>query len=164
GGAGGMHACAVAELLNIERIIAPADAGLLSARGLQEALQEEIVVEQLLAPLEALIEMLPERVDHCWRQAISQFASDGIPADLLEIREQKLAVRLVGQESVLWVDASDPDAIRATFETAYNETFGYRPHGKTLEAVTLRVIVSTKPSPPTTATFDRSGAPEPQET
>ena len=37
GGAGGMHACAIANLLNMSTIIIPADAGLLSAYGISKS-------------------------------------------------------------------------------------------------------------------------------
>ena len=48
GGAGGQHACAVSEGLGMKRILFPADAGLLSAFGLEQARLEKILEEQML--------------------------------------------------------------------------------------------------------------------
>ena len=54
GGAGPQHACAVAALLGIGRVIVPADAGLLSAVGLGAATIERFAVRQVLLPLTAV--------------------------------------------------------------------------------------------------------------
>ncbi len=51
GGAGGQHACSLAELLGMERVLVPEDAGLLSALGLGSALVERFAQRQVLAPL-----------------------------------------------------------------------------------------------------------------
>ena len=50
GGAGGMHACSVAERLGIKRILFPDEAGLLSARGLSHAVVDAFAERQLLRP------------------------------------------------------------------------------------------------------------------
>jgi 5-oxoprolinase (ATP-hydrolysing) len=51
GGAGGQHACAVAQRLSMNRVVVAADAGFLSALGALNAAREHMVEETLLAPL-----------------------------------------------------------------------------------------------------------------
>jgi len=51
GGAGGQHACRVAELLGMEEVILPGDAGLLSAVGLGHAVIERFAQREVLRPL-----------------------------------------------------------------------------------------------------------------
>src|SRR5262249_1831168 len=51
GGAGGQHACAVADRLGISTVLIPPDAGLLSALGLGHAVLERFAEEQVLRPL-----------------------------------------------------------------------------------------------------------------
>ena len=54
GGAGGQHACRVAELLGMEEVILPGDAGLLSAMGLGHAVIERFAQREVLRPLEGI--------------------------------------------------------------------------------------------------------------
>ena len=58
GGAGGQHACNVANLLKIQSVIIPYDAGLLSAYGMGKAEIERFVNRQLLKPLEEIDPLL----------------------------------------------------------------------------------------------------------
>ena len=55
GGAGGQHSCAIAELLDIQSILIPYDAGLLSAYGISEADIEAFAEKQLLTGLNAAL-------------------------------------------------------------------------------------------------------------
>ena len=52
GGAGGQHACRVAELLGIEEVLLPGDAGLLSAKGVGHAVIERFAQREILRPLQ----------------------------------------------------------------------------------------------------------------
>jgi len=51
GGAGGQHACAVADRLGVATVLIPTDAGLLSALGLGHAVIERFAQRQVLEPL-----------------------------------------------------------------------------------------------------------------
>ena len=53
GGAGGQHACGVAERLGMKKILSPGDSGLLSAYGLSQARLERISEKSVLLPLDA---------------------------------------------------------------------------------------------------------------
>jgi 5-oxoprolinase (ATP-hydrolysing) len=55
GGAGGQHACSLATMLGIRKIIVPYDAGLLSAYGIGEAQVERIEEKLILKPLEEFL-------------------------------------------------------------------------------------------------------------
>ena len=52
GGAGGQHACGVAERLGMKKILSPGDSGLLSAYGLSQARLERISEQSVLLPLD----------------------------------------------------------------------------------------------------------------
>ncbi len=60
GGAGGQHACRVAELLGIGDVLLPADAGLLSAVGLGHAVVERFAQREVLRPLDEIDGLLIE--------------------------------------------------------------------------------------------------------
>ncbi len=51
GGAGGQHACAVAQRLGMPRVVVAADAGFLSAQGVLNAARESMAEEATMAPL-----------------------------------------------------------------------------------------------------------------
>ncbi|MEZ4904712.1 MAG: hydantoinase/oxoprolinase family protein [Spirosomataceae bacterium] len=52
GGAGGLHGCQLAEILGINTVILPFDAGLLSAYGMGQARTERLVSQQILRDFE----------------------------------------------------------------------------------------------------------------
>ncbi len=54
GGAGGMHACKIASLLGMQTVVVPADAGLLSAYGLANAVIERFAEKLVLRPYEEI--------------------------------------------------------------------------------------------------------------
>jgi 5-oxoprolinase (ATP-hydrolysing) len=145
GGAGPQHACAVAERLGISRVLVPADAGLLSARGLEMARRQEQRVGQLLRPLAAVVEALPGR----WRELAGEArAALGIPDP--ELRHL-VEMRLLGQDSTLELEVDDPacprDRLEQRFGEAYRARYGYPPPpDRPIEVVNLRVVAEQAPA------------------
>lgn len=142
GGAGPQHACAIAERLGITRVLVPADAGLLSAWGLERALRQEQALRQLLCPPE------PRRVESLWRELAER---TGEALGVAEPHFRFLAdLRLEGQESTIEIESPDAtaDRLAAQFAAAYQRLFGYRPPvDRALELVSLRVVAE-EPAPP----------------
>lgn len=145
GGAGPQHACAVAEKLGVGRVLIPADAGLLSAWGLERARRQEQRVKQVLRPFVDF-----EGLTDAWR-ALADDAAASIPG--AEIR-WLADLRLAGQDSVLTVEVADPgestEILTSVFAGEYRKLYGYPPPAnRALELVALRVVAeeSTVPSP-----------------
>ena len=63
GGAGGQHACDIAELLSIKKVIIPYNAGILSAFGIGNARIERFAQQEVLKPLFEIRNDIPALVD-----------------------------------------------------------------------------------------------------
>jgi N-methylhydantoinase A len=121
GGAGPMHAAAIASELGVRRVIVPRASGVLSALGLAAADRRRD---------EARTVML--RGDALTAEAVRQAAGD---AD-----EIAWDVRYCGQSFELTVRGvePDPEAIASAFADAHEERYGYRDPEGEIELVTVR--------------------------
>ncbi|MEJ1236923.1 hydantoinase B/oxoprolinase family protein [Chryseolinea sp. T2] len=136
GGAGGQHACALATLLEMKKIIVPYDAGLLSAFGIGAARMEHMREKLLITPLDKI---LPELEDH-FSSLVRE--TDGLlpQSNPIEI-ERLIFLRLGGQETSLEVTVTDPKLIVGQFKRRYKEVYGhYLPH-RPIEVESIRVLV-----------------------
>jgi 5-oxoprolinase (ATP-hydrolysing) len=138
GGAGPQHACAVADRLGVSRVLVPADAGLLSAWGLERARRQEQRIKQVLKPLESGLSLATE-----WQELAS---TTTIPdASFRWIAD----LRLTGQDSFLTVESASVDVVTAKlvadFVAEYQKLYGYPPPpGRPVELVALRVVAEEK--------------------
>lgn len=148
GGAGGQHACAVAELLGIGRIVVPRDAGLLSALGLGAAVIERFSHRQVLEPLDRVRELLEDWVHDLGRQAAEAVKAEGVEPDEVRVRRRILNLRFVGQEEALPVEMEEGEPPERAFAAAYREIYGYAPEGRAIELESIRVVASSLPSEP----------------
>jgi len=155
GGAGGLHACAIAGELGIQTVIFPAHAGILSAFGLERAVVERIGERQVLKPLAEVEGELESMIDELAGQERETLVQDGVEADCLITRQRRVTLRLSGQESSLTIDHGDD--LATAFQREYEHVFGYFPEGREIEVVTVQVAVSTAPPSWETETF----SPEP---
>jgi 5-oxoprolinase (ATP-hydrolysing) len=125
GGAGGQHACLVADELGMETVFIHPFAGVLSAYGMGLADQSvigEAAVEAPLAPdgmaaLEARLESLAQE----GRAALLAQGND--PARLRA--ERRLHLRYAGTDSFLPVPFGGHDAVLAAFTEAHRRRFGF---------------------------------------
>ncbi|HEY5713645.1 MAG TPA: hydantoinase B/oxoprolinase family protein [Allosphingosinicella sp.] len=116
GGAGGQHACLVADALGIERVMIHPLAGVLSAHGMGLADMVELRQRSLAGgDLEAVLSELAA-------DASAALAAQGVAAP--EIR-RRAALRYDGSDSSLEVEVADPAAMRASFEAAHKARFGF---------------------------------------
>jgi 5-oxoprolinase (ATP-hydrolysing) len=146
GGAGAQHACAVAELLGVTRVVVPADAGLLSALGLGAAVVERFAHRQVLQPLAESLPHLGGWLDELGREAAASVAAEGISAGDIAVRRRLLNLRFAGQETALAVEYAGDAAIEPAFAAAYREIYGYAPEGRAIELESVRVIASSSSS------------------
>ena len=134
GGAGGQHACAVADALGITRVLIHPLAGVLSAYGMGLAdvtAMRETAVE---APLtEDLLPELAEVAGRLTADALAELAAEGIePGGVSTLR--RIHLRYEGTDTALQVPLGPlPDMI-AAFEQAYRQHFSFLMRGKTILA------------------------------
>lgn len=149
GGAGGQHACLVADALGISNVFVHPLAGVLSAYGmgladiaaLREATVEEPLTERGLRLAAGAIESLSEEAEAAVRaQNVSGSSRSGCD-DVSLIR--KLLVRYDGTDTSVPVSWSDSvGLIREEYERAYQQTFGFVMQEKELviETVTVEAV------------------------
>jgi N-methylhydantoinase A/oxoprolinase/acetone carboxylase beta subunit len=161
GGAGGMHACDIAETLDISTVIVPRHAGVLSALGM---LLADVVKDYSLTVLrpahEATRDELEGRFAPLVERGRADLASEGFDASRMAI-ERSLDVRYVGQS----YEITTPFApgYREEFDRRHERLYGYANPGRPAEVVTLRVKAigrTDKPSLPRMAPA-AAAAPEP---
>lgn len=142
GGAGGQHACALAELLGIDRVLVPEDASLLSARGLGAARLERFAEEQVLADLDEVAASLPSRWENLTGRAGAWLEREGVPAGRWRVTRRIASLRLRGQEAALQLEAGGGADLAAGFGAAYQALYGYAAPARPLELESLRVVVA----------------------
>src|SRR5262249_46706791 len=142
GGAGGMHACAVAEELGMRTVLVPRAGGVLSALGL--AISD--VRRDYLAPLLDRIDRLDaDRLTRAW-DALAERARADLAGDA--VLEQLADLRYQGQSYELTVAGQTPAALAAAFHRAHERRYGHREDGEPVEIVNVRLVATlagTKP-------------------
>ena len=135
GGAGGMHACALAEDLGIETVLVPRAGGVLSALGLAISDLRHDYVRPYLAPLaEVDTGEFEERFE-----AMENIASDELDGPEFTRRAD---LRYRGQSFELTVDADPLEKLEERFHAAHEQRYGYRMDDEPVELVNLRLIAT----------------------
>jgi N-methylhydantoinase A len=148
GGAGGMHACALAEELGMTRVLMPRAGGVLSALGLAISDLRRDYVRPLLCSLDEL-----DRLDEPFEE-MERAARE----DLDEPEVRRLAdLRYRRQSFELTVDASDPGELAERFGAAHDQRYGYRMDDEPVEVVNARVIATVPVDKPELSEDEPSG-------
>ncbi len=163
GGAGGQHACAVAELLGIGTVLVPADAGLLSAVGLGHAVVERFAQRQVLRPWSEVAPQLERWLGELAEQARGTVAEEGIANAEILVRQRRVSLRLQGQESAIEVDARGEGSVLERFTDRYRALYGYPPGDRPVEVESLRVVASSRPEEAGAVAVAEELAPPPAE-
>ncbi|MFN3723691.1 MAG: hydantoinase B/oxoprolinase family protein [Paracoccaceae bacterium] len=121
GGAGGQHACGVADALGMERIFIHPFAGVLSAFGMGLAEIRALHEVQFDAPLAAM-DAARERVAEITAQVRAEVAAQGASAPRVLVRAH---LRYEGSHQPLEVAFDDAPAMQAAFEAAHVARFGF---------------------------------------
>ncbi|RMH08476.1 MAG: hydantoinase/oxoprolinase family protein [Nitrospirae bacterium] len=136
GGAGGLHACALARALGIRQVLIPWHASILSAYGMLAAPVGLDYVQTVMLPGDCdpceLERAFTPLVNHAWKD----LAHHGIGSDSGNIVVE-LDVRYVGQSFELTVPWSS--AFRDTFEAFHQRRYGYCDPSAPVEIVNVRV-------------------------
>ncbi len=142
GGAGGQHACGVADALGMGRVFVHPLAGVLSAYGMGLADQIAMREASLELPLdEAGLAAAEAKLALLGQAATEELAGQGVARDAVELRRQ-VHVRYQGTDTALAVPFGPQDAIRLAFEAAYRQRFAFLMPGRTLvvEAVSVEAV------------------------
>jgi N-methylhydantoinase A len=137
GGAGPLHAAAIAEELGIERIVCPRASGVLAALGLVVSPRRRDVQRSVLwsgesLTAEAVAAEVKELSDRA-REALDQ--PDAELTAVYELRYRGQAFELAIAAEV----APELDELREKFEAEHEDRYGYRDSEQQLELVTIRV-------------------------
>jgi 5-oxoprolinase (ATP-hydrolysing) len=148
GGAGGQHACRVADQLGIRRILVHPLAGVLSAFGMGIAplrSYRHMTVERRLSKsaLDDLLAAATAAGDACRDQLIAQ----RVPRDAIRIRTI-LDIKVDGADTALPIKWDTASRVGEQFETAHRRRFGFGVAGRDLAIESLRVEASGRERAP----------------
>ena len=142
GGAGPLHAAAIAGELGMTTILCPRASGVLSALGLAAADRRASEQRTVLLGGDALTdEALAAARDELAGAARATLGAQASGDDVEVELEVAYDVRYRGQAHELTVrDLPDPSSadVRAAFEDQHDERYGYRDAGVAIEVVTIR--------------------------
>ncbi len=146
GGAGGLHACALAAALDIPTVLIPQHAGVLSALGMLLADVVKDFSASILQPTAALAEQaLYTRLQPLLAEARQSLALEGfLLADML--LEPTLDMRYTGQAYEISIPF-EPDYAQA-FHHAHARLYGYANPQRPTEIVQLRVKATGRTDKP----------------
>jgi 5-oxoprolinase (ATP-hydrolysing) len=153
GGAGGQHACLVADALGMSQVLVHPLAGVLSAYGMgladQNVMREESIERRLDAAAMPLMTERLQALGAVTRTALLAQIGQGLEADVqvnratrIEVR-QRVHLRYEGTDSALVVPWGDLAHLVASFEAAYRQRFAFLMQGKSLvvEAVSVEAVL-----------------------
>ncbi|MCA8925063.1 MAG: 5-oxoprolinase, partial [Planctomycetes bacterium] len=145
GGAGGQHACAVADRLNMQTVVLSPWSGVLSAYGIGLADLLHHQVHPLLQPWE---EVEPGALAASWAELEAAgrgaLREQGIPAERIDVR-RSVELRYRGVDASLEVAWSDDrEAVEAAFAAQHRAAYGFDRPGHALELVNLRAVTRGK--------------------
>ncbi|MGW6152729.1 hydantoinase B/oxoprolinase family protein [Streptomyces sp. NPDC055144] len=164
GGAGGQHACRVADSLGIRTVLVPPMAGVLSALGIGLADTTAMREQSVEAPLEpAAMPHVHKTADGLEGAARAELLAEDVPEDRVRVT-RRAQLRYDGTDTTLTVELTDPDTMRAAFEERHRATYSFtldRP--LVVEALSVEATGLTAP-PDLSALGPRSAPPVAPET
>ena len=139
GGAGPMHACALAEELSMPAVLVPSASGVLSALGLalSDIRRDRVVAVHHSLEREAL-PALESAFAELERQALAQGSS----------RERFADLRYAAQSHELTVEADDLSQLRARFDEQHERRYGYALPDEGVDVVSLRSVETVATAAP----------------
>ena len=142
GGAGGQHACRVADELGIATIFVHPLAGVLSAYGMGLADQTVMLEAAIELPLDDALSAVSDRLASLSSAAERELEGQGVGATRLRIH-QRVHLRYEGTDTALVIPFGTRDEIHAAFEAAYRQRFAFLmpDHALVVEAVSVEAVV-----------------------
>jgi 5-oxoprolinase (ATP-hydrolysing) len=163
GGAGGQHACLVADALGMTKVLIHPFSSLLSAYGMGladiRATRQQAIEEALGPPALAIFSANAKRLG---ADAATEVTGQGVPPEAVTVHV-RAHIRYAGTDTPLIVPGGSPDAIaslgkmKSAFETAHKARFGFIDETKQIvvEAASVEAVGGgakfSEPVHPTTA-------------
>ncbi|MGW0086429.1 hydantoinase B/oxoprolinase family protein [Streptomyces sp. NPDC003393] len=125
GGAGGQHACMVADALGIRTVLVPPMAGVLSALGMGLAdttAMRERSVEARLEP--AAMPGVLKTADDLEGAARAELLAEDVPEERIRVT-RRAQLRYDGTDTTLTVELTEPDTMRHAFEERHRATYSF---------------------------------------
>jgi len=148
GGAGGQHACAVADALGIRTVLVPPMAGVLSALGIgladTTAMREQSVERRLEPAAMADLNRVAGELEHAAR---AELLDEDVAPRQIEVT-RRAYLRYDGTDTAIAVRLTGPDDMTAEFEGAYRRMYSFlmdRP--LVVEALSVEATGLTDPPP-----------------
>ncbi|RJP36079.1 MAG: hydantoinase, partial [Phycisphaerales bacterium] len=151
GGAGGQHACALARLLGMKTIIAPPEAGVLSAYGIGRAPLKRVMESSVRLTLRESAseprasaraesrDPLNDVLHDLEAQARRALREDGASDADIEVTRRTVDACYRGQSSTLTVEFGTIDDMCQRFEGAHRRQYGYTHRDRAVEVRAARV-------------------------
>jgi 5-oxoprolinase (ATP-hydrolysing) len=146
GGAGGQHACLVADELGMSRVYVHPLAGVLSAYGMGladiTAMREKAVEIRLD---EHAISSLQQELEQLSAMVAKEVSTQGVSTEQVAVK-RRVHLRYDGTDSALIIDFGDIASMREQFNAAYKKRFSFLMEGRALvaEAVSCEAIGRTE--------------------
>ena len=125
GGAGGQHACAVADSLGIRTVLVPPMAGVLSAVGIGLAdittMREQSVEVQLDEDAMPRVREVAQALESAARQ---ELVDEGVPTESVRITS-RAQLRYDGTDTTVTVELAGPRAMKAAFEAGHRSRYSF---------------------------------------
>jgi 5-oxoprolinase (ATP-hydrolysing) len=142
GGAGGQHACLVADQLGMTTIYIHALSGVLSAYGMGLANITAMRQSTIEAPLtDSTVAILAQRFGELADSATREVASQGVETARISLAT-RVHLKYIGTDSAIAVEFGDAPAMQAAYEAAYKRRFSFLMHGRGLIVETISVEVT----------------------
>ena len=142
GGAGGQHACRVADALGMTRIFVHPLAGVLSAYGMGLADVTAMRERSVEAPLDdAVMAQLQKSVAELEGRCVDELRGQGVAPDRIAV-QARAHLRYDGTDTAMIVDFGNHASLKSRFEAAHRQRFGFVMDGRALvvEAVSVEAI------------------------
>jgi len=162
GGAGGQHACLVADALGMETVFIHPYAGVLSAYGMGLADQTSMKEQAVEIPLSVdTMPRLAALADQLAADAVAALTGQGAEAAQVTTA-RSLHLRYEGTEAALIVPLRDLQAIRADFNAAHRTRFGFATPERpvVVETVAAEATFAGEIAVEATLSARQGGAPE----
>jgi N-methylhydantoinase A len=170
GGAGPVHACGVAELLEADRVIFPVNASVLSAFGTLVSPVRIDLARSLPRPLATVDPAERDGLlDELRAEGRRVLSAAGVPDGAVQFR-YGIDARYAGQgnEITIWVGGGDQwpatlDEVRTSFDAEYSRIYGMTIPDVEIEAVTWRLsaLAASTSVEPDASLHAASGSPTP---
>jgi len=165
GGAGGQHACLVADALGMTTVFAHPLGGVLSAYGMGLADQTDMRQKTVEKVLDAgVVAELQAELDELAGQAEGELRRQHVPQDLIKV-QRRLHLKYRGTDTALEVAFGDLAQVRQDFEAAYRQRYSFLMPGRELVVETISVEATGGGETATEAPVERhrDGAPRPRQ-